>query len=72
MPGILRRLWDEDEGQDIVEYAMLVAFVGLVALVAWLAFQDAIAAGYTGWDDRDQHEISCCTPEPDGSGCTCS
>lgn len=35
---ILRRLWREDEGQDLVEYALIVVLVGLGAMAAtdWL------------------------------------
>jgi Flp pilus assembly pilin Flp len=69
MPEVLERLWDDEEGQDIVEYALLVAFVGLVVLVAFLALQDAIHDGYLGWDARDQ-DLGSCTPGPDGAGCS--
>lgn len=69
MRAILRRLLHGDQGQDIAEYAMLVAFVGLVVLAAFLALQDAIHDGYTGWDTRDQ-QLGSCTPGPDGAGCS--
>ena len=27
MPGLLRRLWSEDKGQDIAEYAVMLAVI---------------------------------------------
>jgi len=32
MMETLRRLWSEDEGQDLVEYALLVALVSIAAI----------------------------------------
>jgi len=29
---VLRRLWSDDEGQDLVEYALLVALVSIVSI----------------------------------------
>jgi pilus assembly protein Flp/PilA len=33
MKNFLRRLWSEEEGQDLIEYALLVALVALAAVV---------------------------------------
>ena len=41
-------LFADDTGQDIVEYALLTAFFGLCALVAWSTLGDALSASYTG------------------------
>jgi pilus assembly protein Flp/PilA len=30
----LRRLWSEEEGQDLVEYGLLVVLIALVAIAA--------------------------------------
>lgn len=51
----LKRLLGEDNAQDVVEYALLVAFVGLTVLAAWLAIQDGIATGYVNWDSQEQN-----------------
>lgn len=42
------RLANEDSGQDVVEYALLTAFFGLVALAAWTSVRDALAVSYGG------------------------
>ena len=31
---MLKRLWQEEEGQDLVEYALLVVLISLAAIVA--------------------------------------
>ncbi|MGH9682731.1 MAG: Flp family type IVb pilin [Candidatus Acidiferrales bacterium] len=33
MKNLMTRLWKEEEGQDLVEYALLVALVALAAIV---------------------------------------
>jgi Flp pilus assembly pilin Flp len=64
MPPLLERFLSDEDGQDLAEYALLVAFVGVVAVAAWLAIEDAIAAGYTGWDGADQ-DLGASTPDPE-------
>ena len=34
MKNLLRRLWKEEEGQDLVEYALLVVLIALGAIAA--------------------------------------
>lgn len=34
MRELLRRLWREDEGQDLTEYALLLALISLIAIAA--------------------------------------
>ena len=34
MFDIVRRVWSEDEGQGLVEYALIIALVSIVAIVA--------------------------------------
>jgi Flp pilus assembly pilin Flp len=58
MKGIsdcLRRFLRDDECQDLVEYAMLAAFVGLAGAAAWVLVQNAIAAGYIAFDTAEQN-----------------
>lgn len=61
VPTVLSRLIHEDGGQDLVEYALLVAFFGVVFLAVWTGISDAIQASYTNtntgvqglWDAPD-------------------
>jgi Flp pilus assembly pilin Flp len=63
MPSALKRLLIDDDAQDLAEYALLVAFLGLAAVAAFLALEDAIAAGFVAVDTRDQ-DLGAVTPDP--------
>ena len=41
MRGVLRRLWDEEQGQDLTEYALLIVLIALAAITA----MNTLAAG---------------------------
>jgi pilus assembly protein Flp/PilA len=42
MKNLLRRLWREEEGQDLIEYALLVALVALAAVTGMQGLATAI------------------------------
>ena len=65
---MLLRLLTEDGGQDLIEYALLSATIGLAAVAAWNVIPDAIAGAYGGWDTGVQ-SLGSCTPDPGGTGC---
>ena len=39
---MLKNLWKEEEGQDLVEYALLIALIALVAASAFPAVANAV------------------------------
>jgi Flp pilus assembly pilin Flp len=41
-------------GQDLVEYALLVALIGLVAAAAAPTIETAISTAYTSWNTDNQ------------------
>ncbi|HEV2387838.1 MAG TPA: hypothetical protein VGS20_11350 [Candidatus Acidoferrales bacterium] len=47
MKNMLRRLWHEEEGQDLVEYALLVVLVALGAVVAMKSLASAISDAFS-------------------------
>jgi len=51
----LRRLWRQDSGQDVVEYALLAALIGLAAYGGFSAIQNAISSSYITWDNGQQN-----------------
>lgn len=65
---MLRRFFYEEQGQDLIEYALLCAFIGIVGILAWTSTRDAMTAGYGNWDSGTQR-LSGCTPDPGGGGC---
>jgi Flp pilus assembly pilin Flp len=68
MVRALARLACEESGQDVVEYALLAAFLGCVGVLAWQGVRNGLHNGYVGWDASAQ-TLGACTPDPGGGGC---
>lgn len=45
--NMLRRLWQEEEGQDLIEYALLIALIALAVAAVFPALAAAINKTYT-------------------------
>jgi Flp pilus assembly pilin Flp len=65
---MLRRLLLEEDAQDIVEYALLSAIVGIAAILVWQSIVTTVGTSYTAADTAVQAN-SACTPDPGGGGC---
>ncbi len=52
-----------DEGDDLIEYALLTAFVGTAGALLFNVLSGAIFSSYTSWD-AGQQTISATTPNP--------
>jgi Flp pilus assembly pilin Flp len=48
---LLRRLAIETDGQDLIEYALLTAFIGMTGFAAWNAIQTGLGLAYSGYVD---------------------
>jgi Flp pilus assembly pilin Flp len=67
MTKLLQRLITDDGGQDLIEYALLSALIGVVGILAWNNVGTAIGTTYSGWDSGVQG-LSATTPDPISSG----
>ena len=47
---LLMRLVGEEDGQDVIEYALLTAAIGLCALAAFSLWSGAINKAYNSWN----------------------
>jgi pilus assembly protein Flp/PilA len=47
MRNLLRRLWHDEQGQDLIEYALLLALVALAATVGMNSLATAINNEFT-------------------------
>ena len=65
--ALMKRLRVEDLGQDLVEYALLTAFVGLGVLAGFTAIQNSLTGSYGTWDTQTQ-ALGAVTPDPMGGG----
>ena len=43
MKNLMMRLWQEDDGQDLVEYVLLLTFLSLVVITATGAIPTAVS-----------------------------
>ena len=68
MRRLIRQWLDDECGQDLIEYALLAAFIGTVGILAWESIGVGIGNAYVGWDTGIQ-DLSSCTPDPGGAGC---
>jgi Flp pilus assembly pilin Flp len=48
---LIRRFISEDGGQDIIEYALLAAFIGIAGMLALREIQGSVATTYSSWID---------------------
>lgn len=48
MKNMLKRLWQEEEGQDLVEYGLLVVLIALFAIAAMGKLATAISTVFSG------------------------
>ena len=46
MKNFLTTLWQDESGQDMAEYALLLVLIAVVVTVAVIAFRDAIVEGF--------------------------
>jgi pilus assembly protein Flp/PilA len=54
---LLRRLWNEDDGQDLVEYGLLLVLVALFAIVGMKSFAGAISNVFSSATSALQNPI---------------
>jgi pilus assembly protein Flp/PilA len=47
MMNLMKRLWKEEEGQDLIEYALLIALIALAATVGMSALANSINKEFT-------------------------
>jgi len=43
-----RRLWDDESGQDLVEYVILMSLIAIVVIAALVLFGPAIGDAFNG------------------------
>jgi Flp pilus assembly pilin Flp len=65
---LFRAFVRDDSGQDIIEYALLGALVGIASILTWQQVVLRVGIAYIAADTNVQ-TLSSCTPNPDGSGC---
>ncbi len=65
------RLKSDESGQDVVEYALLGALIGIASILTWQLLVTAVGTVY-GAADSGVQTTSGCTPNPIAAGGGCS
>jgi len=68
--AIWNRFTSDESGQDIVEYALLGALIGIASILTWQLLVVTVANVYTAADTGVQ-TTSGCTPNPIAAGGGC-
>jgi Flp pilus assembly pilin Flp len=61
MKHLLMRLWNEGEGQDLIEYVLLVALIALLVAASFPALASAMANQFT--------KVMNCVNAPSSANC---
>jgi Flp pilus assembly pilin Flp len=62
--SLLRRWLTEEDGQDVIEYALLATFVGFAAVVGVNLLGAAMTTTYSSWDNAVQSDALVEVPDP--------
>ena len=54
MRTLLAKFVRNESGQDVIEYALLSAFIGLAAVAVFPLIQSGLNAAYMSWDGATQ------------------
>jgi Flp pilus assembly pilin Flp len=65
------RFRSDESGQDVVEYALLGALIGIASILTWQGLVTVVATVY-GAADTGVQTTSGCTPNPIAAGGGCS
>ena len=66
MKSVVFRLFEDEEGQDLVEYALLTTVVGFASIAVFDVIRDAIATVYLSWTTETNNIWV--PPDPAGGG----
>ena len=65
MKAILIKLFHSEDGQDLIEYALLTAGMGFAGIAVWPAIVTSLGVAYTALDSQTQELWA--PPDPGGS-----
>ena len=64
MLTVLNRLIREEQGQDVIEYVLITAGIGIVTIATWPLIEAALGTSYRALDTQTQGLWS--PPDPGG------
>jgi Flp pilus assembly pilin Flp len=64
MSELVQRLWAEESGQDLIEYALLASFLGFACVTVFDQLRTAIGNTYQSWNTGNNNLWSPPNPGP--------
>jgi Flp pilus assembly pilin Flp len=58
------RFGADESGQDLIEYALLTAIIGIVGFLVMSTFSNRMGTAYSGWNTAAQTAWQPCPPQP--------
>ena len=65
---MLRRLWKEEDGQGMTEYALIIGVIAVAAIAILYAFKDQLSAVFGNLSGAIGKATNRATSESEGSG----
>ena len=53
--SLLARLWREEEGQDLLEYALLTGIIGVSSVLLFTSVAPKMSAAYQAWNTAQEN-----------------
>jgi Flp pilus assembly pilin Flp len=61
---VAARFVSDDCGQDLIEYALLTAIIGISGLLVLSTISTKMGTAYSGWNTAGQNAWQPCPPKP--------
>jgi Flp pilus assembly pilin Flp len=62
--SVATRFITDDSGQDLIEYGLLTAIIGVAGLLAFSTLFTKMGTAYSGWNTAGQNAWQPCPPQP--------
>jgi len=62
--SVVARFLSEEGGQDLIEYALLTAVIGISGLLILSTISTKMGTTYSGWNTAGQNAWEPCAPQP--------
>jgi len=62
--AVVTRLATDDRGQDLIEYALLTALIGVSGVLVLSTLSTQMGIAYNGWNTAGQNAWQPCPPQP--------
>lgn len=62
--AVAARFMTDDSGQDLIEYALLTAIIGVAGVLIFSTLSTTMSTAYSNWNTAGQNAWQPCPPQP--------